>query len=68
MACAAFAKESLANYPRQIWELGAGIGKSRIAATLGLMLLCSGTYTSIYFVIPSKGLLARSQDEFRTYW
>jgi hypothetical protein len=52
----------------QVWELGGGIGKSRIAATLGMMLLSTSAYTRVYFVIPNRGLIARDREEFKSYW
>lgn len=59
---------AISDHPAQIWELGGGIGKSRIAATLGLMLLSTRACTRVYFVIPNRGLIVRDREEFKTYW
>ena len=65
---AAYISTAITDCNRQIWELGPGIGKSRIAAATGFMLLSSEVYKSVHFVIPNAGLKKRDMDDFDDYW
>jgi len=49
----------LSSKRKQIWELAGGIGKSRIIAALGLILLSKTEGHKVHFVIPIEGLMNR---------
>jgi len=44
------------------------MGKSRVIATMGLMLLLFRGYKRVHFVYPTESLKAREQEEFADYW
>ena len=50
-----------------MWELQAGIGKSRIIATIGLMLMSQLVCNRIHIVIPNAALVRRDSEEFDDY-
>jgi len=54
--------------PSQIWDLPGGMGKSRVVATMGLMLLLFGGYKRVHFVYPTESLKVREEEEFADYW
>ena len=58
----------LSSKRKQIWELAGGIGKSRIIATLGLILLSNTECHKVHFVIPIEGLMNHDSLKFKDYW
>ena len=67
-AVTTYAAVMLSSKCKQIWELAGGIGKSRIIAALGLILLSKSECHKVHFVIPIEGLMNRDAQEFKDYW
>ena len=50
-----------------MWELLGGMGKSRVIATMALMLLEQG-YSKFHILLPTVALMNRDKEEFSDYW
>ena len=50
-----------------MWELLGGMGKSRVIATMALMLLEQG-YSKVHILLPTVALMNRDKEEFSDYW
>ena len=61
----------LANYletqPRVLCQMGAGMGKSRVAAALAFHMLTT-TKREVYLVFSDEGLLNRDQEQCKDLW
>jgi hypothetical protein len=44
------------------------MGKSRVVATMGLMLILYRGYKKVHFVYPTNSLKEREEEEFDDYW
>lgn len=51
-----------------MWCISSGWGKSRVLASIALILLLSGSTTKVYMVFDSEYLMKRDQKEFRDLW
>jgi hypothetical protein len=52
---------------RLLCQIGAGKGKSRVAAALALYFLTSTT-KHVYLVYPDEGLMIRDQEQCKYLW
>ena len=64
---AIFAIASLHKRPKQLWQIVAGQGKSRIIATAGLHALAETKTSDVHFVFPSKHLMERDKKLFEPW-
>ena len=65
---AVFIAANLAKYPKVVWELPTGSGKSFIISALALIALLGGDTETVHFVVPSEVLLEREKMDFRCFW
>ena len=66
-ACiAAYSVTQLETVNSQMWELPAGMGKSRVIATMALILALSNF--KVHIVVPIEALMERDKKEYNEYW
>ena len=53
---------------KQLWCIPSGQGKSRILATIALILLLAGSTTKVHLVYDSLHLMRRDRKEFADWW
>lgn len=68
LATAEYAAANFFKHPKQIWSVGSGMGKSRVAAAIALILLTKYSVNKVYMVFDSAALLQRDQQAFAAYW
>lgn len=51
-----------------MWELLGGMGKSRIIATMSLMMLTHSQINKVHIVVPIPALMERDKKEFAQYF
>ena len=66
-ANAQYAALSLRDRSKQMWCISSGQGKSRVLATIALILLLAGSTTKVHLVFDSIHLMQRDQREF-SHW
>jgi len=63
-----YAALRLKTCPKQMWMLRAGLGKSRIIATMAMNILTLGMAKKVYILIPNESLLQRDKTEYADYF
>ena len=63
-AVATYAVTSLHKKPKQLWQILAGQGKSRIIATAAIYALTERDFQNVHIVYPSKHLMVRDKETY----